>query len=131
MLTGFCLTNTQGTQSPFSDPPPAAGPSTQASLHSAQPNQIAEGLGGTLSCAGPEWFLHRTAHFVGSSGSSIDGALHHDLLQTSEIVTSALKALQELVESEGYPFERHVYSTKDDYICSVHRISGPKGTNAM
>lgn len=28
----------------------------------------------------------------------------------------------------GYPFEKHVYTTKDGYINVVHRIPGPKGS---
>ena len=34
------------------------------------------------------------------------------------------------VRDYGYPIERHFYTTKDNYINCVFRVSGPRGTTA-
>jgi hypothetical protein len=40
------------------------------------------------------------------------------------------KKIFEVIRDHGYPIERHFYETEDGYINCVHRISGPRGTNA-
>ena len=35
-----------------------------------------------------------------------------------------------VVRDYGYPIERHFYTTKDNYINCIFRISGPRGTTA-
>lgn len=43
----------------------------------------------------------------------------------------AYKTIHEIARKYGYPFEKHIYITADNYINSVFRISGPKGTNPI
>ena len=40
------------------------------------------------------------------------------------------KNLMMVVRDQGYPMERHYYTTKDNYINCAFRISGPRGTTA-
>ena len=40
------------------------------------------------------------------------------------------KHLMTVVRDYGYPIERHFYTTKDNYINCIFRISGPRGTTA-
>ena len=40
------------------------------------------------------------------------------------------KALTLVVKDHGYPIEKHVVTTLDNYINTCFRISGPRGTNA-
>jgi len=43
-------------------------------------------------------------------------------------VPDARKKLYQIVESYGYPYERHFYETEDGYINMVVRISGKIST---
>lgn len=36
----------------------------------------------------------------------------------------------QVIKDHGYPIEKHFYTTEDDYINCVFRISGPRGTSA-
>ena len=38
--------------------------------------------------------------------------------------------LMGMVKGYDYPIEKHYYNTEDDYVNTVFRINGPKGTNA-
>ncbi|KAA0203257.1 hypothetical protein HAZT_HAZT009254 [Hyalella azteca] len=35
-----------------------------------------------------------------------------------------------IIAQQGYPYEEHFVTTRDGYVLSVHRISGPRGTKS-
>jgi len=57
--------------------------------------------------------------------------MKHYLKKSSKAILGATSAysFDKYVKHDlGYPFEKHMYMTKDGYINSVFRIPGPKGS---
>ncbi|RVE40258.1 hypothetical protein evm_015092 [Chilo suppressalis] len=50
---------------------------------------------------------------------------------SSQVLKKAYATVPQLVESAGYPVEKHYAHTSDGYILQVYRIPHGKGTNQM
>ena len=68
--------------------------------------------------------------FTSQVDTSVDLEEEKDQLRADGTKKDRYKSLIHVIRDHLYPCERHFYTTKDNYINCVFRISGQRGTTA-
>lgn len=79
-------------------------------------------------------YLYKAAAEVNKGVNKITYTMNDMTRDVGEYLTKKkdkYKSFMEMVIDYDYPIEKHFYTTKDGYINTVFRISGPRGTTSI
>ncbi len=72
-------------------------------------------------------FLYKSTNAINRATRKVESTVEQGLADKHD----KYKSLLEMVTDYGYPIEKHFYETKDNYINTVYRISGPRFTKPI